>query len=253
MDYWFTVENIDTSTWCISEYRHWEEPHCWLLEGTERALLIDTGLGVGDISAVVSRLTDKPVTAVATHVHWDHVGGHRYFPDFYAHAAELPWLQGGFPLPVEAVRAQVAERCRLPAGYDVGSYSLFQGTPTRLLADGDRIDLGGRMLEVLHTPGHSPGHMCFWERERKYLFTGDLVYKGTLLAHFPSTSPAEYLRSLERAAALPVKRVLPGHHSLDMGTDMITRMYDGFRALAAAGKLHHGSGTHTFADWAVWL
>ena len=72
---WFTVDKIDPQTHIISEYRHWEETHCYLLEGSDRALLIDTGLGICDISVEVRKLTSKPVTAVATHIHWDHIGG----------------------------------------------------------------------------------------------------------------------------------------------------------------------------------
>ena len=113
MDDWFTLERIDEDTDILSEYRHWEETHCYLLRGRERSLLIDTGLGICDIRQAVDRLTDRPVAAVATHIHWDHIGGHRYFPEFYAHEAELNWLSGGFPLSVEAVRAMVADR--LPA------------------------------------------------------------------------------------------------------------------------------------------
>jgi glyoxylase-like metal-dependent hydrolase (beta-lactamase superfamily II) len=86
---WFTMDEIDISTHIISEYRHWEKTHCHLIEGTERTLLIDTGLGICDISEEVNKLTDKPVTAVAIHIHWDHIGGHKYYPDFYVHEAEL--------------------------------------------------------------------------------------------------------------------------------------------------------------------
>lgn len=92
---WFTIDRIDPDTVILSEYRHWEETHCYLLEGNERCLLIDTGLGICNIHEEVARLTDKPVAAVATHVHWDHIGGHRYFPAFYAHELELNWLNGG--------------------------------------------------------------------------------------------------------------------------------------------------------------
>lgn len=73
MDDWFTIDRIDEDTYAISEYRHREETHCYLLNGTERSLLIDTGLGICNISKVVSELTDKPVTAIATHIHWDHL------------------------------------------------------------------------------------------------------------------------------------------------------------------------------------
>ena len=97
------------------------------------------------------------MTAVATHIHWDHIGGHAHYPDFYAHEAELDWLNGAFPLTMDTIRGMVVDRCDLPEGYDVNAYTLFQGTPTRLLHDGDTIDLGGRTIEVFHTPGHSRG------------------------------------------------------------------------------------------------
>ena len=101
--------------------------HCYLLEGEERCLLIDTGLGICNISEEVKKLTDKPVTAVATHIHWDHIGGHEYYPDFYAHEAELNWLNGEFPLTMDTIREMVIDRCDLPEGYDVGAYRFFQG------------------------------------------------------------------------------------------------------------------------------
>ena len=104
MDNWFTIDKIDNETIIISEYRHWEETHCYLLNGKEKSLLIDTGLGISNIYDEVRKLTDKPIAAVATHIHWDHIGGHKYFPEFYAHAEELDWLDGKFPLSIETVK-----------------------------------------------------------------------------------------------------------------------------------------------------
>ena len=170
MDDWFTLERIDEDTDILSEYRHWEETHCYLLRGKGaqpahryRAgdLRHPAGGGPSDGSAGGGGSHPHPLGPHR---------GHRYFPEFYAHEAELNWLSGGFPLSVEAVRAMVADRCCLPEDFDVSRYTLFQGHPARVLRDGDRIELGGRTLEVLHTPGHSPGHMCFWEAERGYLF-----------------------------------------------------------------------------------
>lgn len=250
---WFTIDKIDEQTYCISEYRHWEETHCYLLNGTERSLLIDTGLGICNISEVVAKLTDKPVTAVATHVHWDHIGGHSYYPDFYAHEAELNWLNGGFPQPLETIKEYVVERCNLPESFHIDEYQFFQGRPTQVLHGGEHLDLGGRTVEVIHTPGHAPGHMCFWEEARGYLFTGDLVYKDTLTAWFPSTDPQAYLESLKIVAALPAKKVFPAHHALDIQPEIIIRMRDAFQQLKADGKLQHGSGTFDYGDWSVQL
>lgn len=253
MNDWFTINEIDKDTYVISEYRHWEETHCYLLNGTKRSLLIDTGLGICNISEVISELTDKPVTAIATHVHWDHIGGHKYYPDFYAHEAELDWLNGGFPQPLETIKEYVVDRCELPTDFQINEYKFFQGKPTKILHGGEHIDLGGRMVAVIHTPGHAPGHMCFWEANTGYLFTGDLVYKDTLTAWFPSTDPKAYLKSLETVSELPAKRVFPAHHSLDIQPELLTRMRKAFRELKANGKLHHGSGTFDYGDWSVWL
>ena len=68
--------------------------------------------------------------------------------------------------------------------------------PTKIVTDHDVIDIGGRQIEVLHTLGHSPGHLCFWEKVKEYLFTGDLVYKDILFVYYPSTDPEVYLASL---------------------------------------------------------
>lgn len=253
MDNWFTIDHIDKDTHIISEYRHWEETHAYLLNGTERSLLIDTSLGICNIYDEVIKLTDKPVTAVATHIHWDHIGGHKFFPDFYAHEDELNWLNGEFPLTLEQIKDMVVDRCDLPEGYNVNNYEFFQGIPTKILKDNDIIDIGGRFIQVLHTPGHSPGHICFFEKERGYLFTGDLVYKDTLFAYYPSTDPKAYLKSIERVAALPVKKVFPAHHSLDIHPEILVRMREAFRQLESEGKLHHGSGTFKYKDFAIWI
>lgn len=249
---WFTVERIDSDTIAISEYGHPEETHCYLLVGGERCLLIDTGLGVGNISAETARLTDKPIIAAATHIHWDHIGGHGHFPEFYAHAEELSWLNGGFPLPVEAVRKMLSEG-ELPDDFKLDEYSIFQGKPSRLLSGGDRIELGGRTPTVLHTPGHSPGHMCFWEEDRGWLFTGDLVYKGLLYANYPSTDPEAFLRSLKMLAELPVKRIFPAHHSLDVRPSIIVEMTSELEKLKLDGRLRHGGGRFDFGEWSILL
>lgn len=253
MKNWFTIDQIDNDTYIISEYRHWEETHCYLLNGSNKSLLIDTGLGICNIYDEVVKLTENPVIAAATHIHWDHIGGHEYFPDFYAHGDELNWLNGGFPLTIEQIKDMVIDRCDLPDGYDVDKYKFFQGNPNRVLKDNDTIELGGRSVQILHTPGHSPGHMCFWEKERGYLFTGDLVYKDTLFAYYPSTDPDEYLKSIDRVAILPVKKVFPAHHTLNIQPEILLRMRDAFRQLRDDGRLHHGTGKIDYGDWAVWL
>ncbi len=78
-----------------------------MLFGTERAILIDTGLGIANIKNVVNNLTELPIAVVTTHAHWDHIGGHKYFPDFQVHSAEMDWLNGKFPLPLEIAKSEL--------------------------------------------------------------------------------------------------------------------------------------------------
>lgn len=250
---WFTIDQIDKDTYVISEYRHWEETHCYLLNGDTYSLLIDTGLGIENIYDEVMKLTNKPVLCIATHIHWDHIGGHKYFPNFYAHEEERDWLQGKFPLPLPVIKNMVLDRCDIPEKFNIDTYELFQGTPTRIFHGEELIDFGNRLVKVLPTPGHSPGHMCFWEENRGYLFTGDLIYLDMLFAYYPSTDPKAYLASLKSLLPLPVKHIYPAHHAFDIDVTIIKRMVEAFSKLEQAGKLHHGSGKYYFEDWSLWL
>lgn len=252
MEPWFTVEEIDTETFAISEYRHWEETHCYLLLGAEKAVLIDTGLGVADIKAVTDRLTTLPVTVVTTHVHWDHIGGHRYFQDIAVHEAEKDWLSGQFPIPLQVVKRNLMRGpCDFPEDFSIENYRIFQGKPQGVFQDGDWIDLGNRRLTVIHTPGHSPGHCCFYEPERKYLYSGDLIYSGCLDAFYPTTDPQLFWQSVKKTQRLDIDRILPAHHRLQIPVDMMGRIECAFRELDEAGTLKQGSGVFDFGDFQI--
>lgn len=254
-DDWFTVERIDGETFAISEYGHWEQAHSYLFIGGEKAALIDTGLGIGNIRKVTDRLTDKPVTVLTTHVHWDHIGGHGLFQDIQVHASDREWLENGLPLPLKAVRAQLMKSpltCRPPDSFNPDTYTVFKGAPTGLLRDGERIELGGRTLRILHTPGHSPGHVCVYDASRAFLATGDLLYYGTLYASYPSTDPKAFAASIFRLAELgDVKKLLPGHNGLELPPDMLSKAKEAFGDLGNKDMLHHGSGHHRFEYFSV--
>lgn len=252
MSGWFTIEGIDGDTFAVSEYRHWEQTHCYLLCGAERAALIDTGLGVANIREVVDGLTSLPVTVLTTHAHWDHIGGHGYFDAVAVHGAERDWLSGGFPLPLAAVKnALLREPCQFPAGFRAEDYQIYQGGAQIVLRDGDCIDLGSRRLRVLHTPGHSPGHCCFYEPERGYLYSGDLIYKGCLDAFYPSTDPGLFLQSVRKLLPLEITRILPAHYQLELPADIIGRVERAFCQLEREGNLRHGAGRFAFGDFQI--
>ena len=247
MGNWFTVEKIDNDTHAISEYKHWEETHCYLVCGTEKAVLIDTGLGVANIKTVVEGLTSLPVTVITTHVHWDHIGGHRYFDHIAVHETEKDWLSVQFPIPLPVVKKNLMrDPCDFPPDFYVNEYQLYHGEPQQVLHDGDSIDLGNRSITVIHTPGHSPGHCCFYEPQRKYLYSGDLIYSGCLDAFYPTTDPELFFLSVRKIRALDVNRVLPAHHQLNIPVNIIGEIEAAFSELEKDGLLKQGNGVFEF-------
>ena len=252
MNDWFTVEEIDTQTYSISEYQHWEETHCYLICGKEKAVLIDTGLGICNIRSFAHRLTSLPITVLTTHVHWDHIGGHQHFERIAVHEAEKDWITGGFPLSLKEVKEQLTRiPCKFPKDFNIDAYKVFQGEPKIILQDGDCFDLGGRTIQVIHTPGHSPGHCCFYEPERKYLYSGDLIYKGCLDAFYPSTDPQFFYQSVKRLMDYNINRVFPGHHELDIPVSMISKIEAAFSLLEGQGQLKQGNGLFEFGDFTI--
>ena len=97
-------------------------------------------------------------------------------------------------------------------GFDPESYAIRPAAPTRLLKEGDVIDLGDRHLEVLHLPGHSPGSIALWEAASATLFSGDIVFDGPLFDQLYHSKVEDYVESMERLRTIPVQTVHGGHY-----------------------------------------
>lgn len=216
----YRIIPIDPHTWCIEEKRLNQQCLLYLLEGETSALLIDTGYGFGKLDTVTAALTRLPVSVVNTHGHMDHIGGNHYFANIYISEAD----RNVFALhtdPVE-VRQMVDERIPpllrpLLGGFrrDIinqtiaGNYHWF--TLPR------SFDLGGRIVEVLPTPGHTPGSICLVDRASGFLFSGDTVCDWGVLLHLKgSLSPEIYRASLEGLWQRKDEftAIYPGHHGL---------------------------------------
>jgi len=227
---WFEVERLPDGI-----TRLWE-PHVirvmqcniWHVRGRDRDLVIDTGMGIASLRKSAQHLFDKAVTAVATHSHLDHVGSLHEFGDRVAHRAEAATLMrpsDNFSMlrdehPVEMIES--LERAGYEVGpcfvtalphadFDLSRFSCPPAPATRLVDEGDVIDLGDRVFEVLHLPGHSPGSIGLWEAATATLFSGDAVYDGPLLDEIPGSDIPSYLRTMRRLERLPVRVVHGGH------------------------------------------
>jgi glyoxylase-like metal-dependent hydrolase (beta-lactamase superfamily II) len=255
MNEWFTIEKIDDETYAISEYGHWEKVHSYLLIGKTSALLIDTGLGIGNIKIEVEKLTELPVKVVTTHVHWDHIGGHSLFNNIYVHKYDAEWLKNGIGLPLSVIKKGVMAEPftkNPPAEFNIENYKPYTGEPTKTLNDKDIIDIGLRKIRVIHTPGHSPGHVCLFEEEKGYLYTGDLIYKGTLYAFYPSTDPILFKQSIDTISDLKgITRILPAHNDLNIQVGLITSIKNAFKDIEGKDMLKHGNGIFDFNDFRI--
>jgi glyoxylase-like metal-dependent hydrolase (beta-lactamase superfamily II) len=201
------------------------ESSVWHVAGADADLVVDFANGIAPLRPVVDVFADgKPVIAVATHGHFDHVGGLQEFEDRRVHADDADMTRAPFPLRLRredyadgtaemyaffghALPDVLVTAVPSPA-FDVERWVARGAEPTTLLADGDAVDLGDRRLTVLHTPGHTAGSACLFEERSGLLFSGDAIYVDGRLSW---DDPEAAVRSLERLAGLPIRRVHAGH------------------------------------------
>ncbi len=232
---WFEVHRILPGVIAIREPGHWERVISYLVVGTERALLFDTGTGIADLRALVSELTDREVVVVNSHSHPDHVGGNHRFETVYAPDSDTA-RQNARGRSIEDSRRLVPERAfsqEPPATFSRETYRIHPYRITRHLEDGEVIDLGGRSLEVVLTPGHAPDALCLLDRAHRVVLTGDTFYLGRLFVHPEPGSLAAYASSAERLAALAgdVDRVLPAHSATRLKATFLPRLHRAFQKI----------------------
>jgi glyoxylase-like metal-dependent hydrolase (beta-lactamase superfamily II) len=220
---WFHVSELEPGLHLVAEPGH---VCSWLIAGSERNALLDTGLGIADIAAAVAPVASAPVIVVNSHVHFDHVGGNELFEHAEMHelapaliesssgehelsayrelaeGMEESWERlrdadrdGWFMLgPDERLRpwptARIAEL----------GWRIDPPPPARTLVDGDVVDLGDRQLRVIHTPGHAPEHVCLVDEREGILFAQDQAYYGPHLVYEETSDPADFARSARRLA-----------------------------------------------------
>ena len=224
---WFRTERVtDEITLLVEDHLDvFFESNVWHVRGRDRDLVVDTGNGIGDLRGELAPLVeDRPIVAVATHDHFDHIGGMHAFEERWCHAADADGLRApeGLALLRRDYRPGLEDEIRwygyeppeivitaLPGPtFDVGGWRTSPAEPTRVLADGDLVDLGDRAFEVLHVPGHTAGSLALWDAEAGLLFTGDTAALDDPLY---ADDEAAFVASLERLSTVPVELVCAGH------------------------------------------
>jgi glyoxylase-like metal-dependent hydrolase (beta-lactamase superfamily II) len=230
---WWSVTSVDPRTDRLVENHVTDLLRCnvWFVRGRERDLIVDTGLGIASLRAALPDLTDRDVVVVATHSHYDHIGGLNEFPVRLGHVAEAavfadpdavaepPTLLGG-DFSDEERRHLADVGYEVPdlmvtatpiSGWDPTEYALTPAPLTGYLDEGDVVDLGDVAYQVLHLPGHSPGSIALWDARSGTLFSGDAVYDGPLLDELDGSDIDTYIATMERLRRLDVTVVHGGH------------------------------------------
>jgi hydroxyacylglutathione hydrolase len=200
VDDYFSVEDLGQGTFAIGEPRYYQQNYAYLILGETRALLFDAGSGTRDIGPVIKALTSLPVTVMVSHLHFDHLGGIAPFD----HVAMIDLPQ---------TRADMQGEMFTPRRYEFSGIADKRVRPSFRIAEwltpGTKIDLGGRVLTLLNTPGHTPTSASLYDPATKRLYTGDYIYPTTLYAFSPGASMSAYHETAQRLlATLPADTIL---------------------------------------------
>lgn len=232
-DDWFESYQVASNLYVFYEPRHYEATIVNLLIGDRIAALIDTGCGIGNLREAVEQVTSKPVIVVNTHTHLDHLGSNRQFE----HIAMFD-----HPLSHEVARAGASHQTLQtlilaeslvtkpwPRGFDPAGFALPPFRVSHWLKDEARLDLGGRDLEVIHTPGEAPDHICLLDRADRLLFCGDILLHGPVWTHLEGGNLQELVASYRRLMDYfeDFDYLMPGHNQPWLDKDLLPETLGG--------------------------
>ncbi|MEM8498585.1 MAG: MBL fold metallo-hydrolase [Pseudomonadota bacterium] len=203
-DDYYTIEKLAPGTYAIGEPRYYQENYNYLLVGDNIALLFDAGPGVRDIIPVVKSITELPIVFLPSHFHYDHVGNGIRFEQ--RAVVDLPYLRSRAKNNV--LQFTDMEHLGQAEGFATPSWTVdFWWRP------GEAIDLGGRSVEIVHTPGHSTESISLWDQQNDIVLSGDYIYPGPLYAFLPNSSLSDYYTTAkELLATIPKNTKYFGAH-----------------------------------------
>ncbi len=255
---WFEVYKIAPGVFAIYEPHQAEEVISYLIVGNKQALLFDTGMGIGDIRKITTKLTSRPVVVLNSHTHNDHVGGNWQFA--FVYGMDTNFTRTNAKGSREDAQAEISpgQLCGdLPKAFNPKTYATKPWKISHAIHDGFKINLGGRTLEVVSTPGHTPDAICLLDRANGLLFTGDTYYPGPIWLYRPETDLDAYVNSVRRLAALsPELKLVLGAHNIPVAqSDVLPKLVEAIQAVRAGqgavkpageGKAIHSFNGFTF-------
>lgn len=227
----FTVQQVGCRTWAIDDFGI---AIIYLVEGDSRALVIDTGMGMGNLRGVIDTLTSLPYDVVNTHGHMDHVGGDDEFAghDIYLNEADFSMLDAE-KMNGPSTRKTLEKSFHEPGFYGQDYYDMtrvYHPVTPRLLKEGDVFDLGGRKLAIISTSGHTKGSVVLLDETYGYLFSGDSVVSTPILIFggMNSSSVTVYREEMKKLCQYSdqVELIFPGHYMRPIGRSYITELYE---------------------------
>lgn len=222
---WFALDDVGEGIWRVTEpcYRPDYRCNIYLVRGSERDIVIDSGLGLASLRAFLRPLSDDPLL-ICSHSHYDHIGSNWEFSQRLIHASEAdvvarPTQANTFADPILRTEDFLA----LPwPGFQASDWNPPAAPATGYLSEGDVLDLGDRRFQVLATPGHSWGSVCLWDAENQIMMCADTVYQGEIFDFLPCSDIPTYIETMRRLRQFPVRAAFPGHGPILDGADFRT-------------------------------
>lgn len=257
-DNWFEIYMVSPGVFAIYEPKQSEQTISYLIAGSRQALLFDTGMGISDLRKVVTSLTNLPVAVLNSHTHFDHVGSNWQFDRIYGMNTDFTRTSAKGSREDAQSEIGPEDICgNLPDGFDSKNFMTKEWKIASYKRDGEKIELGGRTVQVIATPGHTPDAICLFDAANGLLFTGDTYYPGTIWLNRPETDLPAYGKSLDKLLAIlpKVRNVLGAHNFPGAQPEVISKLAAAFGEVRAgkvqgtpapSGKVRYKSGDISF-------
>jgi len=232
---WFSVYETTPETYAIYEDGQFEEVISYLVIGEDIAALVDTGNGIGNIKGVLEELTDLPTMVVNTHAHFDHTGGNWAFEEvaLYDHPFARERIKGRPHSEVGSFLGDGMVWKPLPKDIDPNTWYTKPYKVTQWMKEGDKIDLGGKQLEAIHTPGHTPDSVSLLESRERLLFTGDIFYPAPIYIYSPDSDMNEFISSFRKMVKADYDYAMPAHNETMVEKKVVEDVLNAIEAIKA--------------------